>query len=129
MEHSHADAGYLYRLRDGRPECSAAIPSDSPIPDGVGSFVERYVREQIEDDEETKSLLAGETMMEADEEHPSIATQAGVMYPVSLVSFRQGEPILAAIGILRLATGSKPPKQELLETLARLIIQHGDAGD
>jgi serine/threonine-protein kinase len=129
MEHSRADAGYLYRIRAGRPECSAAIPNDSPVPEGVGSFVERYIREQIDGDEETRSLLAGDTMLEDAGEHPSIATQAGVMYPVSLASFREGQLVLVAVGMLRLAIGSKPPKHELLETLARLLIQHGDARD
>jgi hypothetical protein len=98
-----------------------------PVPDGVESFVERYIREQIDDEEETRSLIAGETLVE-NENAQSVATQGGVMYPVALASFREGEPVLAAVGILRLATGSKPPNHELLETLARELIEHGDAG-
>jgi hypothetical protein len=126
MEHSGADAGYLYRLRAGRPECSAAIPSDSPVPEGVNSFVERYVREQIVDDEETMSLLATETAVEGSRDAQSITTQAGVLYPVALASLREGRHVLVAVGILRLMTGSKRPRLELLDTLARLLVQHGD---
>jgi tetratricopeptide (TPR) repeat protein len=128
MEHSGADAGYLYRLHAGQPKRAAAIPSEAPVPEGVDSFVARFVQDQIDDEEETKSLLAGETLVEGGEA-PSIATQAGIMYPVLLASFREGEPVLAAIGILRLATGSKPPKLELLDTLARLLVQHGDTDE
>jgi len=49
------------------------------------------------------------------------------MFPVPLTSPRDGEPVLAAIAVLRLAVGSRPPNQGLLDALARSLVEHGDA--
>ena len=126
MEHSGADAGYFYSVRAGRPHCAAAIPPESAIPPAVDAFVEQYVRERADDAEETKSLFEGETVMEDAADPPSIATQAGIMFPVALTSYRDGEPIVAAVAVLRLGTGSKPPNPSLVEAIARALVVHGD---
>jgi hypothetical protein len=127
MEHSGAEAGYLYGLRQGRATCSAALPSDIAVPSSVEAFVERYVREHLDDsEEETKSLFEGETRVDEDVVSPNIETEAGTMFPIPLMSSKEGAPVLAAVAVLRLARESRPPNQGLLDALARSLIAHGD---
>lgn len=126
MEHTAADAGYFYVVRAGRPHCAAAIPPDLAVPPAVTAFVEKFVLDQFDDSEQTKSLLEGETLVGDAGDSMSIETQAGIMYPIALISQRAGAAVLAAIAVLRLSTGSKPPNPTLTDALARLLVEHGD---
>jgi hypothetical protein len=126
MEHSGADTGYFYFIRGGLPERVAAIPSDGVVPAELDAFIAEYLRSRTESSDVTRSLFDGETMVEDSAEPSKIETEAGVLFPVVLSTYRDGEIDVVALAILKLTTGSKPLNEGLVDAVVRFLVERGD---